>query len=47
MTYFFIRQVIGAKVIKLTLTITNNECNKDDRSFWQSLKEAVTDNTCF
>ena len=39
--------MIGAKVINLTLTITNKECKKDDQSFWQSLKEAVTDNTFF
>ena len=37
--------MIGAKVINLTLTITNKECNEDDQSFWQKLKEAVTDNT--
>ena len=47
LTYFFYEfpQVIGAKVINLTLTIKNNECNEDDQSFWQKLKEAVTDNT--
>ena len=37
--------MIGAKVINLTLTITNKECKEGDQSFWQSLKEAVTDNT--
>ena len=31
-------------MINLTLTITNKECNEDDQSFWQKLKEAVTDN---
>ena len=39
--------MIGAKVINLTLTITNKGCNEDDQSFWRSLKEAVTDNTFF
>ena len=34
-------------MINLTLTITNKECNKDDQSFWQKLKEAVTDNPFF
>ena len=34
-------------MINLTLTITNKECNEDDQSFWQKLKEAVTDNTFF
>ena len=34
-------------MVNLTLTITNKECNEDDQSFWQSLKEAVTDNTFF
>ena len=37
--------MIGAKVINVTLTITNKECNENDQSFWQKLKEAVTDNT--
>ena len=39
--------MIGAKVINVTLTITNKECKKDDQFFLQSLKEAVTDNTFF
>ena len=39
--------MIGAKVINVTLTITDKECNEDDQSFWQKLKEAVTDNTFF
>ena len=34
-------------MINLTLTITNKECNEDDQSFWQKLKEMVTDNTFF
>ena len=34
-------------MINLTLTITNKECNEDDQSFWQSLKEAVTDDIFF
>ncbi|CAH3033679.1 unnamed protein product, partial [Porites evermanni] len=33
--------LIGAKVINLTLTIINKECNEDDQSFWQSLKKAI------
>ena len=37
--------MIGAKVMNLTLTIKNKECNEDDQSFWQKLKEEVTDNT--
>ena len=37
--------MIGDKVINVTLTITNKECNEDDQAFWQSLKKAVTDNT--
>ncbi|KAM7426865.1 Hemicentin-1 [Porites harrisoni] len=37
--------VIGAKVINVTLTVTNKECNEDYQSFWQKLREAVTDNT--
>ena len=39
--------MIGAKVINVTLTITNKECNKDDQFFLQSLKEAVSDNPFF
>ena len=31
--------------MNLTLTIKNKECNDYDQSFWQKLKEAVTDNT--
>ena len=31
--------------MNLTLTITNKECNDYDQSFWQKLKEVVTDNT--
>ena len=46
-TFYHFPQVIGAKVINVTLTITNKECNEDDQSFWQSVKEAVTDNTFF
>ena len=47
--YFFyeFHQVVGAKVINLTLTIINKECDEDDQSFWQKLKEAVTDNPFF
>ena len=37
--------MIGAKVINVTLTVTNKECNEDYQSFWQKLREAVTDNT--
>ena len=39
--------MIGAKVINVTLTITNKDCKRDDQSFLQSLKKAVTDNTFF
>ena len=39
--------MIGAKVINVTLTITNKECHEDDQFFLQSLKEAVTDNPFF
>ena len=39
--------MVGAKVINLTLTIINKECDEDDQSFWQKLKEAVTDNPFF
>ena len=45
--FCYFPQVIGAKVINVTVTITNKECKKDDQSFWQSLKEAVICNTLF
>ncbi|CAH3158195.1 unnamed protein product, partial [Porites lobata] len=33
--------VIGAKVINVTLTVSNKERNEDYQSFWQKLREAI------
>ena len=37
--------MIGAKVINVTLTITNKDCDQIDQSIWPKLQETVTDST--